>query len=256
MSGAYHAISTHTAARESSLLHSLGIAPAEAQSNREFVLSRSDFQIRLGSGTDGQRSGVSMLIQRMYAWRGLLTHAPSRIDDRPNQLTLVASRGTTMFGTLTLGLDSPEGLAVDELYPEELAEARANGARVFELTRLAIDPAFNSKEVLASIFHLAYIYSRLIHQMTDVFIEVNPRHVGFYKRMLGFRVAGEERRCARVDAPAVLLHLPLSYIDEQIEKRGDNPDAASRSLYSHFFTESEQAGIMRRLQTDPALMTS
>lgn len=197
-----------------------------------------------------------MLIQRMYAWRGLLTHAPSRIGDRPNQLTLVASRGTTMFGTLTLGLDSPEGLAVDELYPDELAEARANGARIFELTRLAIDPAFNSKEVLASIFHLAYIYSRLIHQMTDTFIEVNPRHVGFYRRMLGFRVAGEERKCSRVDAPAVLLHLPLSHIDEQIAARGDNPDATSQGLYSYFFTESEQAGIMRRLQTDPALMTS
>ncbi len=252
MNGAYHAISRPSAAKESSLLHSLGIAPGDAQYNREFVLSRSDFQIRLGSGMDGQRSGVSMLIQRMYAWRGLLTHAPSRIDDRPNQLTLVASRGTTMFGTLTLGLDSPEGLAVDELYPEELGKARASGARVFELTRLAIDPAFNSKEVLASIFHLAYIYSRLIHQMTDVFIEVNPRHVGFYRRMLGFRVAGEERTCARVDAPAVLLHLPLSYIDEQI----GNPDAESRSLYSHFFTENEQAGIMRRLQTDPALMAS
>lgn len=256
MNGAYHAIKPATVSSDPSIMHSLGITPADTKANREFVLSRSDFQIRLGTTADGQRSRVSMLIQRMYAWRGLLTHAPSRIDDRPNQLTLVASRGATMFGTLTLGLDSPEGLYADELYADEIAAARARGARVCELTRLAIDPAFNSKEVLASIFHLAYIFGRLIHNRTDLFIEVNPRHVSFYKRMLGMRVAGEERICSRVNAPAVLLHLPLDYVDEQVELFAGKPDAGSRSLYSYFFSESEQKGLLRRLMADPSILSS
>jgi hypothetical protein len=237
-------------------MHSLGISPTESRTNREFVLSRSDFQIRLGTTVDGQRSRVSMLIQRMYAWRGLLTHAPARIDDRPNQLTLIASRGTTMFGTLTLGLDSPEGLYADELYADEIAAARARGARVCELTRLAIDPAFNSKEVLASIFHLAYIFGRLIHNMTDLFIEVNPRHVSFYQRMLGFRVAGEERICPRVNAPAVLLHLPLDHVDAQIADHAGQPEGGSRNLYSYFFSASEQSGLLRRLLADPSVPLS
>ncbi|KAA3652692.1 MAG: N-acetyltransferase [Proteobacteria bacterium] len=190
----------------------------------------------------------------MYAWRGLLTHAPSRIDDQPNQLTLIASRGTTMFGTLTLKLDSDEGLLADELYAAEVSAARQTGAQLCELTRLAIDPAFNSKEVLASIFHLAYIFGRLIHRKTDLFIEVNPRHVAFYCRMLGFRVAGEERICPRVNAPAVLLHLPLEYVDQQIKAVAGRPDTGSRSLYSYFFNEIEQQGLLNRLQADPSLL--
>jgi hypothetical protein len=254
MNGAYHAIKPTTVSSTPSIMHSLAITPSEIKASREFVLSRSDFQIRLGTTADGQRSRVSMLIQRMYAWRGLLTHAPSRIDDRPNQLTLVASRGTTMFGTLTLGLDSPEGLCADELYADEIAAARARGARVCELTRLAIDPAFNSKEVLASIFHLAYIFGRLIHNMTDLFIEVNPRHVSFYQRMLGFRIAGEERICSRVDAPAVLLHLSLDEVDKQVSQHAGKPDAGSRSLYSYFFSEPEQKGLLRRLLADPSVL--
>ncbi|QID19856.1 N-acetyltransferase [Nitrogeniibacter mangrovi] len=190
----------------------------------------------------------------MYAWRGLLTHAPSRLDDRPNQLTLIASRGTTMFGTLTLSLDSPEGLCADELYADEIAAARQRGARVCELTRLAIDPAFNSKEVLGSIFHLAYIFGRLVHGMSDLFIEVNPRHVGFYTRMLGFRVAGEERICPRVEAPAVLLHLPLDYVDEQISHHASLTGSGERNLYTYFFSAAEQQGLLRRLQSDPAVL--
>jgi len=256
MKGAYHAIKPTTVTSGASLMHSLVISPAESDSAREFVLSRSDFQIRLGSTMDGQRSRVSMLIQRMYAWRGLLTHAPSRIDDRPNQLTLVASRGATLFGTLTLGLDSAEGLCADELYSDEINAVRERGARICELTRLAIDPAFNSKEVLASIFHLAYIFGRLVHHMTDLFIEVNPRHVSFYQRMLGFTIAGEERVCARVDAPAVLLHLSLDHVDEQVALYAGKPDAGSRSLYSYFFSESEQKGLLRRLMADPSVLSS
>ncbi len=256
MNGAYHAIRPTNVTSDPAVMQSLGITPAEVKANREFVLSRSDYQIRLGTTIDGQRSRVSMLIQRMYAWRGLLTHAPSRIDDRPNQLTLIASRGTTMFGTLTLGMDSPEGLYADELYSDEISAARARGARVCELTRLAIDPAFNSKEVLASIFHLAYIFGRLIHDMTDLFIEVNPRHVSFYKRMLGFQVAGEERICERVNAPAVLLHLPLDYVDEQVALYAGRPDAGARSLYSYFFSASEQMGLLRRLEADPSVLVS
>lgn len=254
MNGAYHAIRPTHMTSDTSVMHSLGVAPAEAGANREFVLSRSDYQIRLGTTMDGQRSRVSMLIQRMYAWRGLLTHAPSRIDDRPNQLTLIASRGATMFGTLTLGLDSPEGLYAEELYADEISSARARGARVCELTRLAVDPAFNSKEVLASIFHLAYIFGRLIHNMSDLFIEVNPRHVSFYKRMLGFREAGEQRTCTRVDAPAVLLHMPLDYVDQQVARYAGRPDAGARSLYPYFFSESEQKGLLRRLEADPSVI--
>ena len=36
------------------------------------------------------------------------------------------------------------------------------------------------------LFHIAYIFARRMHDRTDLLIEVNPRHVRFYERMLGF----------------------------------------------------------------------
>ena len=43
------------------------------------------------------------------------------------------------------------------------------------------------------------------HSFDYVVIEVNPRHVRYYERMLGFEVIGPERMNPRVEAPAVLL---------------------------------------------------
>jgi len=253
MTGAYHAIPPAQGTIANRPVGSFDHAGSSRQGQREFVVSRGDFQIRLASTDKGQRSHVSMLIQRMYAWRGLLTKAPTQLDTHANQVTLIASRGATVFGTVSLGLDSGEKLAADTLYGEELDQLRQQNARICEMTRLAIDPAFNSKEVLGSIFHLAYIFSRLIHGMTDLVIEVNPRHAPFYRKMLGFTVIGPERTCPRVNAPAVLLHLPLSYADDQISRHGGGIQDNGRTLYSQFLSEHEQAGLLRRIQSDPQL---
>jgi hypothetical protein len=43
-------------------------------------------------------------------------------------------------------------------------------------------------------------------------MEVNPRHVGYYQRCLGFQQIGDLRQCQRVDAPAVLLHQEIEEI--------------------------------------------
>ena len=71
--------------------------------------------------------------------------------------------------------------------------------------KLAIDPGVKSKAVLASLFHVAFIYARDLHGCSDIFIEVNPRHRRFYEAMLDFVVECESRPNPRVDAPAVLL---------------------------------------------------
>jgi hypothetical protein len=68
------------------------------------------------------------------------------------------------------------------LYREEIDAYRRTGAKVCELTRLAIDPVHGSKEVLGARFHLAYIFGRQLGGITDVSIEANPRHVAFYRR--------------------------------------------------------------------------
>jgi len=67
----------------------------------------------------------------------------------------------------------------------------------------------DSKVVLASLFNLAYVAGKSVDDVTDVFIEVNPRHVLFYTRMLGFTALCGERICERAGAPSVLLHVEI-----------------------------------------------
>ena len=212
----------------------------------EILLERSDFQVRLAD-TRGRRSKSSLLINRMYSWRGYKRNGVTDLSHDLNRVTLQACHRDNVFGTLTVAFDSHAGLAADALYGAEIDAYRQAGAKVCELTRLAVDPKDGSKEVLGALFHLAYIYGALLHGSTDVFIEVNPRHVSFYKRMLDFEQAGECRMCERVDAPAVLLHLEVAYVAEQIARYGGHRGRGKRSLYPYFFSEREAEGLARRI---------
>ena len=166
---------------------------------------------------------------------------------RPDRITLVASENGEVCGTMTLGLDDEQGLLAYTLYPDELAALRSRGARLCELSRLAMDTRHNSREVLGALIHLAYIHARLVHRSTDAVIEVHPRHAAFYRRMLGFRIIGAERICPRVDAPAVLMHLELSHMDDQIARFGGTADPQARTLYPYFLSREAQDSILGTL---------
>jgi len=206
------------------------------------------YGIRLTDTSDG-RNSASMLINRMYAWRGYSgNHQPS---NDPNRITLTATDKGDVVGTLSIGIDSEVGLMADEVFGAELDAHRANGARLCEFTKFAFDPSVRSKTALANVFHLAVIYARDMHGCTDIIIEVNPRHRRFYERMLGFRKEGELKINTRVDAPAYLLRVNLKYVTEQISIFGGtfaaDGETEERSFYPYFFSPREERGIINRL---------
>lgn len=205
------------------------------------------FRIRLAD-THGQRSSANMLIDKMYSWRGYTPSPPIR--EIPNRITLVAHKNDHIIGTITLGFDSSIGLLVDELYKEEINPIRKQRRKLCEFTKLAVDGGVRSKRVLASLFHIAYIYAYNLHNSTDLFIEVNPRHAKFYEKMLGFKQYGPEKHNHRVNAPAVLLWLDLDYAHQQIQKFGGrlNLTRSEKSLYPYFFSPAEEEGISHRLE--------
>ena len=126
---------------------------------------------------------------------------------------------------------------------------RSQGRRLCEFTKLAVDGEIKSKQVLAALFHIAFIFSFDIQNFTDLLIEVNPRHVKYYQRMLGFVSWAETRINTRVNAPAVLLRLKLDYVRDQISRFGGKPELSSseKSLYPFAFSQGEEAGIANRL---------
>jgi len=114
-----------------------------------------------------------------------------------------------------------------------------------------VEDVVRSRAVLAAIFHIAYIYAHRIRACTDLLIEVNPRHVRFYRAMLGFEKYGQQRMDPRVSAPAILLRLDLSHAEAQIAKFGGHGELADqvRLLYPLFFSPQEESGIEGRLRS-------
>jgi hypothetical protein len=206
------------------------------------------FKIR-AADSFGHRSSASILINRMYATRGYSsTGLPAQA--LPNRITLMACEEEETIGTITVGFDSASQLHVDDLFSEEVDALRAEGRKVCEFTKLAMDSVVKSKRVLASLFHTAYIYAHRLKGFQSLLIEVNPRHVRYYERMLGFEVKSAERLNTRVNAPAVLLALDFAHAHEQIARFGGKPHlgATERSLYPYFFSVGEEAGIVSRLR--------
>jgi hypothetical protein len=205
------------------------------------------FHIRAAQA-ETQRQAARQLVRRMYSHRGYLTpEADEPVN--PYTVTLVVARDDEPVGTLTVGFDSPKGLLCDELFKPDVDALRRAGRKVCEFTKLALDVDGNSQQVLASLFHMAYLHAHRIRGCDDVLIEVNPRHVGYYRRMLDFRVVGEEKLCPRVNAPAVLMALDLSHTRRQIELYAGRFDllANVRSLYPYAFQPAQEREVLQAL---------
>lgn len=229
-------------------MRDLCIGESGTPPNLDHPLDVQVFHIRMANSA-GRREAASLLIRKMYGWRGYSVD-PNQPNQPPeaNKITLYAETGGVVVGTMSLCLDSKALLPADENFSDKLGELRVQGRRLCEPSRLAIDKGV-TKRVFASLIHISYIYAHNIHGYSDYVIEVNPRHVMFYKRMLGFSDFGEERNCTRVGAPAVLLRLPLSEMGEQIRKWGGlmEQHGEERSFYPYFFPIRDEPGITSRL---------
>jgi hypothetical protein len=205
------------------------------------------FRIRVArSGEPREQAGS--LVKRRYASRGYQVSSAKALD--PNLFTFVAYSTGDLVGTVGLRLDSQKGLAADELYKSEIDVLRRPGSSLCEFTRLAIDATASSKPVLAGLFHTAYLFAHRVRGYDSAVIEVNPRHVVFYHRALGFEVVGPERLSPRVNAPAVLLAIRFQVIADGLAKYAGRPELArsTRSLFPYGFTPQDEEGILGRLQ--------
>ncbi len=217
--------------------------PGMTGENREILVRLAD--------TDDQHHAASKLLNRRYAWRGY--GDSHRISARPTHMTFTASMDDDVVGTITLGVDSPNGLAADNIFRDEINTLRrVPGTKLCELTKLAFEADVPSKPMLAALFHIVFIYGYHEHACTDLLIEVNPRHRRFYQAMLGFRPIGPLKTNSSVAAPAQLMWLRVEDIRSQIdEQAGRMHDERNRSLYPFFFSRREEGGIYDRMKRSP-----
>lgn len=221
--------------------------------------ANESFQFRM-AGTAALRARASVLVRHAYGQRGYLPdHEPGSAGETPGcqqphaLFTLLAQdRAGQDAATVSLAFDRPpEPLPCDAVYPEEVAGLRRQGRKVVEVTRLAIaSPHQASKLLLLRLFNFIYIYARKVRAFDDFLIEVNPRHVAYYNRLLKFETCGPERPCPRVNgAPAVLLRLPLSVPEQAVRLATGQPEpAGERSLYPRFFPSPEEDAVAAYLK--------
>src|ERR1043165_1538320 len=167
------------------------------------------------------------LVERRYGDRGLVI-SRERYSSRNQHGDIVctARNGDKIIGTLSGRFDGPDGLHADLLFKQELDEWRAAGVTLCEFGGLAVDKhSHDPKRVLAQIYHLGYLHAHRRARCERLVIEVNPRHVGFYRRCLGLVPYTAARHNPRVDAPAVLMSIDFATVRDQIALWGGHPDS-------------------------------
>jgi len=160
----------------------------------------------------GFHPAAAALASRRYQQRGLGVGVGGTGDRHPC-ITVLARSGAQLWATLRLGLDSISGLQADTHYRKEIDAIRCASRRIAEITRLAIDAPCPPASILLALFQQAVRQLSNQPPITDLVIEVNPRHARFYVQRFGFTQIGEERICSRVGAPAVLLHRSLAPLE-------------------------------------------
>lgn len=241
-------------------------SPVNAAISEDSSEQLSRYKIRMATN-DGRKRLARMLVQKMYATRGYETEdsnptekvASSSATEVPEeaavpaQLTLVVSDSKEHpRGTMSMIFDTGSGLPADEIFKDLLDPLRHEGRRLIEVGRLAIDRAEGSKRLFAGMLHVFLIYATVIHRCTDWIIEVNPRHVGYYEKMMGWTVLSETRHCPRVGAPAVLLRIKLADMLARADAVGGQARGAAteKSLYPYFLSKDDARGMAHRLLTD------
>jgi hypothetical protein len=180
-------------------------------------LSR-DIQVKIATEQEEFEEAFELLAAN-YRARGY--EAPSDQPYRftphhalPGTVTLVAKHEGHVVATLSLVPDNAIlGLPMESIYGEEIEQLRREGRKLAEVVSLA-DEGLSLREFI-QVFKALIKLEKQYHarQGGDSWvITVNPRHRGFYQKVLGFASLGERRSYPKVQdhpAEAYLLDLEL-----------------------------------------------
>ena len=202
--------------------------------------------------TEHHRHEARQLVHHRYVQRGYRREHPQAARHEHNVLTLSAIGAGGTLGTLGIRFDVAQGLSADVAFADEMSALRGQGRRICEFTQLALDYQAASKPVLAALFHTAYLHAYKMYGVEMLVIEVNPRHVPYYRRMLHFKVCSDVKTNTQVHAPAVLMSLDLVEGEQLIARYAGHPQMMSvvRNLYPLFFSPEREAEILAQLREE------
>ena len=172
-----------------------------------------------------ERRGAFHLAYSAYHRAGLCDDCDQGLRITPYQLLpttdiIVAELRGEVISTLSLVRDGELGLPLEAIYPDEVAQRRAAGLRLAEVSCLA-DRRREAARFFGLFFELAHVIIQMAERegLDQLLIAVHPRHARMYRRAMGFKQVGDLREYDVVNGkPAVLLCLDFQEVKSQ------NPD--------------------------------
>lgn len=140
----------------------------------------------------------------------------------PGTIVFVALEKGRVIGTLSVVPDHVLGLPAEAVAEGDLSAKRRDGARMAEVIALAANARGTRERVVLKLFQLAYEHCRRCG-ISDMVASLTERHIGFYRRFLGFEPLGELREYKMANGLPVQVHL--------LTDVGCNPKIAVRSQY-------------------------
>ncbi len=174
------------------------------------------------------------LVYQEYFKKGYCSPNPSNMrisiyNALPDTVTFCLWRKNTLLGTASLIFDSPLGLPMECVYPEEVQALRKAGRRLCEVSLLALNSQVISKGImpfyfaerlrcLYQIFKPIFWYARDTTQTTDLCIAMNPVHKFLYSSLY-FEQFGGERVYESVNGnPSIAMRLTFDHIETRAKK--------------------------------------
>jgi hypothetical protein len=167
-----------------------------------------------------EREAAFRLVYNAYTRSGLIEENPHEMRVTPYQLldttdVFIATLNDELISTVSLVCDGDLGLPMEEIYGEEVADLRARGICVAEVSCLADRRRQLSRTlpVFVPLMRLMVQAARL-RGVDELLVAVHPRHGRFYQRFLSFEPVGGERSYPLVrNNPAVALSLDFGRLD-------------------------------------------
>ncbi|PCJ52371.1 MAG: hypothetical protein COA79_23760 [Planctomycetota bacterium] len=227
-------------------------------------LLKPEFFIKVAN-TLKEREEVFRLAYQIYLEKGYLKENQSECliqdydFDPETVILIVKDNKNKIVGSLTMVFEDSSKLPAMKLFRKELNDIRFTKGKIAEISRLVIDKSYrNSKEILRLMINYLFIYTHHIKNYGSLAIQVNPRHVNYYKALLCFKEAGIPKACPQVqNAPAVLLSVSMSRYQSKLNyySTASNKVKKDRSLYREFIKPDQEKLVANYLEKQVSPMT-
>lgn len=175
-------------------------------------------------------------------------------DFNPSTITFIISEKNRLVGTVTVVMDSQQGLPAEDIFENEVSQLRKKNISLAEITALAIDEGTHESSTVLKYLCNAAISSHLINNNSAFLITVNPRHAFFYRKKLLFEQIKMSRLYKKVsNAPASLLMLNNRIYKERCYEQEN--DSSRKIFYKKFLSRDDEANAISRLSKQRRNMT-